>query len=550
MTNDIYINRVAHKSDQDNKAKFCNFVERNNDFFNKKKLRLFEKIKKISDEADLSDHFIPNKKTFTKADLRNPQQFYEDQKNFVLLKAQNIQTQREEKIKLIENETHRHIPEINKYSKNIIERKTCSHKKNEVFIKLYNQRNKKKKKILFDDFEKNNLSEKENQEANTQNNFNNNPNKNPLDLFKNKNQENVNYSLSKGKSRNNNKQRLFKLKGFKKSKEELQFYSNKLHEDAKKILERKQERIKKIYEKTLPDMQCRKTKLMNVEKFVKTYKIALNKLFRGKAIQSESRSNYCKEVDIFFTKLTLSDYCFILKTLGFIRNDFENIKSVIEMDIGEEYDLIHIERIDHKKEIKEKFVNADKKTSLLKKQIKKEMKLIKNSWNIISSNSDSKKENKILECEVLDSRNILIFLCVIQGYLKGNSNKICENESNEIIKVKVNNLLKKIQKSNSNLIEEINFDKKSKSQEKNFIMKGNLKIMEHTMNKLILENSDNYHKNHKQFLSEDEHLNICSEVNKNSNFNRFKRIKSKEAENKLIENSPESMDVFKFNISF
>ncbi len=361
----------------------------------KKKLRLNEKIQKISEESNNSVYAIPNKKTFDKQKLRNPEKFWEDQKNFVLQKQQYIDNQRGEIIKKTELESKNHIPEINKNSRNIAENRNYEKEnKNEVFDRLHNVKNNKNKQELFSEVDKKEKDFKDKK-------FDINSNKNKIELNKtNKNNTQIKNSEMKNfltepamNTKNKNKRQ----------KEEIENYCNKLNDEAKKWLLRNEERVRKIYNKEDQDVQCKNTKILNLKKFINSFNKAIKKLLikNFNDIEREEIENHINlkydfisenknvydDYNLNNSKLNFSEYCALIKNLGFIKYDYETIKYNLENN--EDSLLRENEDYSNKKDLKslnEKLINPNKKSILIKKQIKKESKLVLDSWKILSSN--------------------------------------------------------------------------------------------------------------------------------------------------------------------
>jgi len=551
MTNDIYINRVVQKGDQENKNKFLNFFERNNEFFNKKKLRLNEKIQKISEETNSSLYSVPNKKVFTKQELRNPEQFYEDQKNFMLQKKQNIEVQREEVIKKNELQAHNYIPEINKNSKSIVEKKIGS-EKTEVFSRLHNQKTNKTKHQFFDGLSDTKNNQTEIIYKNNKKSHNGNPIENAK-INSNLVKENQNSLKTYTSISNiaNNKIILDNNDKIKKRDSQIQDHSAKLHEDAKKWLIRNEERKKKFYNNGSRDIQCKQTKILNIKLFIKNFERALKKIIKmklaDKDLGNDEKVNYKakleNQLDPKILKLDFCDYCFLLRILGFLKHDNDTIKNYLINDSSEELAEKSNEKKHFLKDLK--LVNPEKKPKLIKQKIKKEALLVKDSWNILVSHS--LRPNHISEYDYVHQKDILIFLCIIQGFLKGDTERLTEEDQKEIKEIKMNNWFSKNKIDKHKNKKKMKFQSNAKSQEKNGIMKGNLKILKCKIANLdnkAWENSDLLKKISSNFLTDDENnINKAEQMNSPSNstgeFNKFKRIKSKDSINKFLKKSME-----------
>lgn len=551
MTDDMYINRVVQKGDNENNSnKFNNFVDRNNEFFNKKKLRLNEKIQKLSNEANSESYPIPNKKVFDKAELRNAQEFYETQKNFVLQKQQNLEVQRDEALKKSKIEEHGHIPEINQHSRIMVEnkKKNLNEKSEEVFSRLHNQKNARNKQQIFE--------EKHNH------NYNNSKDLNVKSLDNNDNSRIDNYlkenKVHKAKSAQRRSlpgtyTKMPKLKGVKRNKAEMQGYSSKLHNDARKWLERNDERVKKQYEKPVEDLQTKKNKVMNIKRFVQAYEIAANKILQAKKNFNQINNNeyltnkinnYINNTEEIIknknnfseeetNKFDFADYCDLLYILGFANHNYETLKTHFEFFAEEELDLENLnpnkknnlvdfnnkEKI-NSKNLKEKLLNENKKQNLVKKQMHKEAKLLKDSWEILLSNR--KGSQALSELELIEPKEALLFLCVVQGFLKGDLAKVSDEEANEMPIIKINSLYAEMTKAENKLVKEKydfesakkNLHHNAKSVQKNLQMKGFLK---NVLADKDLENSDEY-----------------------KEANKFRRVRSKDSYQKVVKRPSQS----------
>lgn len=553
MTSDIYINRVVQKSDQDNKNKFNSFLERNNEFFNKKKLRLNEKIQKISDETYSDLYAIPNKKVFNKDELRNAQQFFEDQKNFVLQKQQYVEAEREEKLKKNIIESQNNIPEINKNSKNIAEKKIND--KTQVFERLHNQKNYKEKQMILNEITSIANAENNNHKNNVIKEVDNNNN-----LNKNLSNENGNFSTNKTSAilkklgintkRFSHVKPALKLKGFKKPKIQMQSYSNKLHDDAKKLQSKMEERKKLIFNKEAPDLQCKKTKLMNIEKFIKSYNRNIKRIIKQKNYNNENQINNNTN-DFKNAKIDFNDYCKLLHNMGFIKHDCETIKFNLENNNYEKSEEANYtdKKLDLK-DLNEKLVNPNKKQKLMQKLIKTEARLVFDSWNVLISKAPKAQQiNEISEIEEVDQKEVLIFLCVLQGFLKGDVEKISKEEENEMQQIKQEKINRDKFDGKINIENKLN--KSSKSVEKSETFKANLlrnaanNKVDHSIEiKNGLYSDINKIRNN-LVLSDDEDNaeNKCEFENYNAingEFNKFKRVKSKDSINKFLRKSSES----------
>jgi len=565
ITNDLYINRVVHKADADNNAKIHNFAQRNTEFLNKKKLRLNEKIQKISNEANAEIYGIPNKKVFEKSQLRNAEEFYENQKSFLQQKQQYLTVQRDEALKKSLIAEHGHIPEINENSRSIAtaQKSKCvsavaeEKAEEEVFLRLHNDRNTmKRKQLISADFAAENKN-------NNIDNTNNNTNSNKDEKKNNKAKSLKKNSLLKrfGKA--------LKLKGLKQSKSEWQGYCTKLHADARKCQERNDQRVQKAYGKAQPSMQCKKTKLMNVKKFVENFENAISKI---KIATTDKNNKLCNnnnnnknKIQLDETsdlnknnnsKLDFAEFCTLLNILGFTKNDYETIQTNSETILIEsekaktaeadaEVAAAATEESHSKNQhgffnaeknnkdllvqvLNEKFLDSNKMRNLIKKQIQKEARLIKDSWGILLSHSSSvKNQNQKSsefreegEKETAEQKDTLLFLCVVQGLLKGDSHKISAEEENEMQQIRINRLYCEMNKAENKLFKANNefeaykkniHTQNSQSQQKRLEMKGNLKNASLTLTEKIDSTKEN------------------KQETDDKGINRFRRARSKDS---------------------
>lgn len=584
MINDIYINRVVQKGDpSENKNKFNNFIGRNKEFFNKKKLRLNEKIQKISEETNTQVYAIPNKKVFEKNQLRNPDQFFDDQKNFVLQKEQNLENQREEIIKQNIILAHNYIPEIDPNSKSIAQ-KNLSGESAEVFERLHKYKVAKSKNKLFEDqderYNENNLKfEKEDIENNINaNNLNNKAHSNNKNSKKNRISNTAKNIIEKNaKTQNKNLKQVLKSKEYnplsvnpnRKSLAHLQGYSSKLHNDARNWLLRNEERIKKVYYKAAPDLQCNQSKLLNTKKFMENFNESIQEL-NIQPVESHEQIDDDNTKSSLLYFLNFENYCEILLKLGFIKNNFEILKENLETiqankeaniqssdDSNYEGDLASNKKTDVGY-LNRKLVEPEKIKKLKAKKIIRETKLVKDSWKILINNSNVNLNNNE---ENINSNDILLFLCIVQGYLKGNVNKISEEERKELEQLKLNGLIYK------NNVKGIinNKQMRPKSQDKTPGMKGNLKKIRIKMNRdknldspnneyflsdneykynRNLSNSNNFKKsNNKENADDNLGSNSININNTSADYNKFKRIKSKDSNNQFMKRSNDSKKI-------
>jgi len=462
MTNDIYINRVVEKSDQsNNKFKFHDFVERNNEYFINKKLRLEQRIQKIAEASSSNISGLPNKKVFERSELRNANEFYENQKNYILQKQQFLEEQRKEQVKRNEFEAHNHIPEIDKNSRKIAKNKQESLNKNEeVFSRLHNQKINKNKKQIFND-----LDEKDNKQLSSEKVY-----------------MKLNSESPKEESIIKNRSFSLKLKGVKQNSKDLEVYCNKLHNDAKNKIIRNEKRAEKIYGKKEKEFQSKSSKILNIKIFIANFGKALKDIIQQKIFnKSENiKNDTLIEQNDLNVKLTFADYCSLIEKLSFINYDYQTIQ--IFLNNNDERDTK--ENFITKKNIfsqRMKLLEENKKELLMQKQIKKEAKLIQDSWSILLSNLSF--ECEIEDIETVEAKEILIFLCVIQGFLKGDSAKNTKIEEDELELIKLNKFLHEINKKESRIFKEKlkesimsfkNTDNYSKSQGKNLPKNYNL----------------------------------------------------------------------------
>jgi len=525
--NDIYINRVVQKGDPENSNKFQNFVERNNEFFNKKKLRLNQKIQIISAAANSEVYSIPNKKVFDKAELRNPQEFYENQKSFVVKKQQNLDVQRNEALKKSRIAEHGHIPEINQNSRILVgnKKKTAGEKAEEVFVRLHNQRNRRHKQQIFDELDSNDFN-----------------NINIGSDIGSKGKDNINKKAKSQQRQSmlNSSWKMPKLKGVKKPEQELQGYSSKLHDDAKKWLERNDERVKKVYGKATPDMKSVKTKLLNVKRFLENYENALQKISAApkkiyqKNTNIKNIDNKENKYEQETNKLDFADYCDLLFILGFTKDAYEALKIHFHTEFEEVEKENSIQNNNNKnksnnnndkakkylKTLNGKMLNADKKQKLLKKQMQKEAKLLRDSWEILLSNN-ANKQNEIFKLEAVEPKEVLMFLYIVQGFLKGDIDKLSDEEENEMQQIKINSLYSEFNKAEKNLIKEKNEFEATK---RNLHQYGKSLQMDLKMKGDLLNIS----------LDKDE-----KNSEEGQEANRFRRVKSKDNHYKAVKRSGE-----------
>ena len=561
----MYINRVVQKGDIENKNKFKNFVERNNEFYNKKKLRLNERIQKIRTETDNQLYSIPNKKHFDKNEIRNPEEFFSDQKNFVLQKNKNLENQREEIVKQTNITNNNYIPEINKNSKNIAEN-LMNFDKSEVFQRLHNQKNNKNKNQIFSDIAKGNINEEK--DLNNPHCFVNKKTINENTEMEKvaKIQEKDLLSIKKGKTpgknyfnlkKENSKNKL-QLIGLKINKKHLQEISSKLHDEAKKKLLRNEERVHKMYDNEVPDLICKQTKIMNIQKFLNEFKLEIKKFFDKKnSLKISDEENVQKNLnsieDFNTFIINLEDYCNLLENLGFIKNNYDTLNPYINSHESQDEKKNFVFLQSKKPE--------EKKAELIRKIFRKEAKLIKDSWNILLSSklefspqlNKNPTQIKPNEEENIDVNSVLTFLCVIQGYLKGDLKLQADTEHNQIKQLnginKFKGLNNKIKINPLGSIGRFNSTKRINFKNNLFVSKENLKSFENPKlintnpdlelkrdksdfsrmrNKLILSDDENNYKtqnNIKNLNNIDENIPLTT----TGEVNKFKRIKSKDS---------------------
>ena len=139
-----------------------------------------------------------------------------------------------------------------------------------------------------------------------------------------------------------------------------------------------------MYEKDVPDMQCKQTKLINIKKFLKNFAKVLKRIIRGNmSSQRSSNTEYNNDekdihnIGIIESNLNFVDYCHLLRNLGFIKHDVETLQAYLENDLRE--DSIH-NLADKKQDLKAlngKLFNVNKKSKLVKLNEKNQINALK-----------------------------------------------------------------------------------------------------------------------------------------------------------------------------
>jgi len=119
---DEHIQKYLDKNNIDNIDKFNSFMQRNQEYTNKRTMNLQDLIDKSNEEFVKKYHGKPNNKVITQENLRNSKAFMADNLNFVAKKEQKIEELRN---KIIE-ETNKQLlksPHISSASKKLAEKK-------------------------------------------------------------------------------------------------------------------------------------------------------------------------------------------------------------------------------------------------------------------------------------------------------------------------------------------------------------------------------------------------------------------------------------------
>jgi len=137
------------KNDKESAGKFNNFVTRNMEFRDKKSLKLQERIDKISSEVNAACTGVPNGKVFDKTEIRNPDDFLNDQLKYYNTRDLNVNQQREDIVKTT-NSKLQSVPEISKKSKKLAEKRLeTEHNDQEVYSRLFHEKLNKEKKHIY-----------------------------------------------------------------------------------------------------------------------------------------------------------------------------------------------------------------------------------------------------------------------------------------------------------------------------------------------------------------------------------------------------------------
>jgi hypothetical protein len=267
LINDMFLNRVVEKNDKESAAKFNDFVNRNKEFRNKKQLKLQEKSEKIANELNATYTGRPNGKVFDKSELRDPNEYLQDQIKYYQTRDMNIKQQQDD----IKKNTDSHLkqtPDISKKSKQLAEKRlSTENNSKEVYDRLFQDKLHKEKKHLYT----------EKSERSTLSKISNIP--------------------------------------LKKTHEEIKELVEKLFRDAETRRENKEKtaknkiKIKEVYHLYDSDdeLSSCKTNIKILEKLVQNFQDTLYKLF-------ERRDSFM---------MSFGDFCSILLNLGFIVYDHE-----------------------------------------------------------------------------------------------------------------------------------------------------------------------------------------------------------------------------------
>jgi len=145
----MFLNRMCEKNDKESAGKFNNFVTRNKEFRDKKSLKLQERSDKISSEMNAMCTGVPNGKVFDKSELRNPDEFLNDQLKYYNTRDLNVNQQREDIVKTT-NAKFQSVPEISKKSKQLAENRLVTENNDqEVYNRLFHEKLNKEKKHIY-----------------------------------------------------------------------------------------------------------------------------------------------------------------------------------------------------------------------------------------------------------------------------------------------------------------------------------------------------------------------------------------------------------------
>jgi hypothetical protein len=148
LINDMFLNRVVEKNDRESAAKFNDFVNRNREFRDKKQMKLQERSEKIATEMNATYTGRPNGKVFEKTQIRDPQEYLQDQLKYYQTRDQNIKQQQEDIIKNTDSNIKK-VPDISKKSKQLAEKRLTNDNTKEVHDRLFNDKLHKDKKHLY-----------------------------------------------------------------------------------------------------------------------------------------------------------------------------------------------------------------------------------------------------------------------------------------------------------------------------------------------------------------------------------------------------------------
>jgi hypothetical protein len=145
LINDMFLNRVVERNDKECTTKFLDFVNRNKEFIDKKKIRLQDKTDKLANEFNQINTGIPNGRVLDKNELRDPNEYLQDQLKYYQTRDMNIKQQQEDIIKNSDS-LMKPVPEISKKSKLLAEKRLGNDSK-EVHDRLFNEKLKKNIKL-------------------------------------------------------------------------------------------------------------------------------------------------------------------------------------------------------------------------------------------------------------------------------------------------------------------------------------------------------------------------------------------------------------------
>jgi hypothetical protein len=133
--NHQYLNKVKQRNTNTSKKVFANFFQRNNEYRERKELKLQERIDKLAADIPFPVKQIENP--------RSLEQFNEDQTRFLAFKEENMKRRKEDQEAL---ETFTAIPEISKKSREIA---LVNSDDKDVYTRLFQERDKKKKMSIL-----------------------------------------------------------------------------------------------------------------------------------------------------------------------------------------------------------------------------------------------------------------------------------------------------------------------------------------------------------------------------------------------------------------